>query len=74
MVARVVSGCCLHPDCFTCPLPDCLYQSRRGQQWQATHSRIMALVGQGTSRVKISRDLGVAERTVYRHLKHKEVA
>lgn len=34
-----MNGCSRHPDCFTCPFPDCIASSREVRVWDADEER-----------------------------------
>lgn len=34
-----MNGCNHHPDCFTCPFPDCIASSREVRVWDADEER-----------------------------------
>ena len=72
------NGCSLHPDCFTCPFPDCTTSKplvggeKRAVRLRLTEEQregIKSLASQGHSRVQIAGQLGVSRRSVGRNLK-----
>jgi len=68
-------GCQYHPDCLTCPLPDCVKpQDGKGtKRFQGkTTFDIQRLARQGLKPEEISGQLGISLKTVYRGLRNGE--
>lgn len=60
-------GCSLHPDCFTCPFPDCREDLVNGEQSirvQVLAQKATWLRRQGLRWGMIARQLGVSEVTL----------
>jgi len=65
-------GCQYHPDCFTCPFPDCV-KPQDGKGTKRFHGKtrltVQRLARQGLKPEEISGQLGISLRTVYRGLR-----
>jgi len=65
------NGCKLYPDCLTCPLPNCIYDTRRGKQVILNRIRNAEIVRQvklGKSSEELAEQFGVGVRTIQRAL------
>jgi len=61
------AGCSLHPDCFTCPFPDCRYNEPAGERslkMRALAQKAPWLREQGLTWAAIARRLGVSPPTL----------
>ncbi|MBA7499237.1 hypothetical protein ES704_01977 [subsurface metagenome] len=56
------SGCWAHPDCNTCPFPDCY----KDDQTKVRHFRIRGLLDKGMRPKDIASQLNIHIRTVQR--------
>lgn len=65
------TGCGLHSDCLTCPLPECIYVtgkvSVKAEQRRMTIRQMAKRMGEQ----EIAEELGVCVRTVQRALKEQ---
>jgi hypothetical protein len=72
---RVPDGCAISPSCLTCPLEDCLYESRTNPSTYLWDQTALALFeqykGRGTAKAvaAVEDGLKVSERRIYRALK-----
>jgi DNA-directed RNA polymerase subunit M/transcription elongation factor TFIIS len=74
---RVPDGCAISPSCLTCPLEDCLYESRTNPSTYLWDRTALALFeqykGLGTAKAvaAVAEGLKVPERRIYRALKRR---
>ena len=64
------TGCEMHDDCLTCPLPECIYDRKRGlvdARTRQRHDRIRQM-SECMSKRDVAEQLGITVRTVYRVL------
>jgi len=65
------SGCSLHPDCLTCPYPDCAIPVTAGRppgRWHRRALEARQLAAAGMHPLEIAARLGCSRRSVYRYL------
>jgi hypothetical protein len=64
-------GCNIHPQCLTCPLPQCRYEDRGGLRGMMNAHRdreIVALRMKGVGAAEVASRFGISRRTVFRVL------
>lgn len=67
-------GCEVSPSCLACPLPECKYDSPEAivrARKEARNRVVMELRANGIPPSEIAKQLGVAERTVFRDIADK---
>ena len=73
-VKSLPSGCKHHPDCFTCPFPDCIADAPIGVEKAtrlAKKARILELYDQQHLTVpEIVRETGLSPRTIRYYIRH----
>lgn len=74
------NGCHLHPDCFTCPLPQCIFENSedsrrmRGPMMKTLQKleQVRQLKKDGYTSDAMANIMGTSRRTVYRLLQQLE--
>jgi hypothetical protein len=71
----ISDGCNISPSCFTCPLPDCLWETptaRRAYLWDQSALALFEqykYLGTAQAVTAVAEELKVTGRTIYRALK-----
>lgn len=64
------NGCRIHPDCFTCPLPDCLWGGYTGDKSVVQRESAIILFLAGERRVNvIASQMGLPSRSIRAYLR-----
>ena len=62
------TGCEVHDDCLTCPLPECIYETKKQRNPQARTGKIRQLYPD-KSIEELAHMFGVTSGTIYRDLR-----